>query len=61
MSKTVKCENCMWYDRCQDSEACECYEPLSSEEQETIDIAEYKSDLHMRHRYYQEQISEQNR
>ena len=57
MSK--KCENCIWFDQCHEDEACEYYDPASTEEQEAMQIAEYNADLLMRHELYEEQIAEQ--
>ena len=55
-----KCESCIWYDKCHEEEACEYYEPTSTEEQELAEKAEYEEDLRMRHELYQEQVEEQN-
>ena len=53
-----KCENCIWFDKCHEAEACD--DPASFEEQEAIDIEEYEDDLHMRHEVYMEQVAEQD-
>lgn len=60
MEDTRRCEHCIWFDQCREDETCDCYEPASIKEQESTDIAEYLSDVSMRHEYYQEQIVEQN-
>ena len=35
-----KCENCIWFDKCHEGEACDNYEPSSLEEQEALDMEE---------------------
>lgn len=60
MAYTRKCENCIWVDQCHEDEACDYYEPASLEEQESIDIESYEEDIHMRHRLYMEQTTEQD-
>lgn len=55
-----KCENCIWFDKCHEGEACDDYEPSSIEEQEALDMEEYERDLSERHMVYMEQIKEQD-
>lgn len=55
-----KCENCIWCDRCHDSETCEYYESESFKEQEDADIEAYNADLRLRHEIYSAHIAEQN-
>lgn len=58
MSK--KCENCIWFDRCNEDAVCEDYESGSLEEQEGADIEAYYADLRWRHEIYSAQIDEQD-
>lgn len=55
-----KCENCIWFDQCHEDEACDSYEPASLEEQEVMELEAHEEDLRMRHKFYMEQVSEQN-
>lgn len=54
------CKNCLWFDKCPESEACDNYDPVDTEEAEEIDVAEYADDLRSRHKYYQAHVFEQN-
>lgn len=60
MSTIKNCKNCIWFDQCHEDEACDSYEPVSLEEQDAMDAAEYEKDLRERHEIYQEQIAEQD-
>lgn len=60
MKHTRKCENCIWFDRCREDEACDSYEPASLEGQEVIDRETYEEDLRTRHELYMEQVAEQD-
>ena len=60
MKNTKKCENCIWCDQCAQEVACDDYSPVSLEEEEADQIAEYESDLQDRHEYYQGLVEEQN-
>lgn len=60
MKNTKKCENCIWFDQCTQEGVCDDYTPVSLEEEEAEQIAEYESYLQDRHEYYQELVEEQN-
>lgn len=60
MKNTKKCENCIWFDQCAQGVTCDDYFPVSIEEEEAEQVAEYERDLRDRHEYYQELIGEHN-
>lgn len=58
--KTRKCEDCIWFDKCNEQESvCEDYYPASEEECDEMLSKQYVADLDERHKYYQELIKEQ--
>lgn len=57
MRYTKKCENCIWFGKCNSAEACDDYYPTGDD---TMDVAFYEQDLKERHEEYMELIDEQN-
>lgn len=55
-----KCENCFWFDQCDQEELCEDYCPLYDEDIEAELEEEYKEELRSRHRLYMYQVEEQD-
>lgn len=60
MKNTKRCENCIWFDKCAQETACEDYDPISFDEAEGEQIAEYENDLRDRVEDYRELVDEQN-